>query len=73
MWLWIRKQLSLFNLISAPENPVKIKKCLNKVSILYKYSKDSEAQIRQAKKFLDDIKLGKKKTHLDVKLLELLA
>ena len=66
------KQVALFNLISPPENPMK-KIYEKRVSILYKYSKDNKAQIRQAKKFLEDLKKGKTKTLLDYKILELLA
>jgi hypothetical protein len=63
------KQLALFNLISPPENPLKtnIKK---KVSMLYKYSKDPQAQIKQAKKYLSKLKESQP-TGLDKKLLDL--
>ena len=67
------KQLAIFNLISPPENPMNIESLKKKVSILYKYSRDKKAQLKQAIKFLDDLKLGKPKTKLDFKILELLG
>jgi hypothetical protein len=66
------KQLAMFNLIVPPENPVKKAEIKNRVSILYRYSKDKKAQIKQAEKFLEEIH-SKAKTKLDYKILELLA
>ena len=67
------KQMAMFNLIPPPENPIKTQKIMNRVSILYKYSKDYKAQIRQAKRYLEELQSSKKKTLLDVKILELLG
>ena len=67
------KQMAMFNLIPPPENPIKTQKIMNRVSILYKYSKDDKAQIRQAKRYLEELQSSKKKTLLDVKILELLG
>ena len=68
--LFTSKQLALFNLISPPENPLK-SNLTKKVSILYKYSNDHQAQIRKVKKYLEKCKDPSKLTSLDKKLLDL--
>jgi hypothetical protein len=66
------KQIALYNLISPPENPIKKSDFKNKVSFLYRYQRDLKSQIKQANIYLEDLKKGKRKSHLDYKLLELL-
>jgi hypothetical protein len=67
------KQIALYNMICPPENPLKKTNFKNKVSILYRYQRDKKAQIRQADIYLEQLKNGKDKSHLDYKLLELLS
>ena len=68
--LFNSKQLALFNLISPPENPLNpdLKK---RISVLFKYSKDNDAQIKQAKKYLKRCQDSSKMTDLDKKLLDM--
>jgi hypothetical protein len=69
--LFTTKQLALFNMINPPENPLKpnLKK---RVSMLYKYSLDQKAQIKQAKKYLAKLRENPP-SGLDKKLLDLFA
>ncbi len=67
------KQIALYNLIAPPENPIKKTNLKSKVSILYRYQRDHKAQMKQANVYLEDLKKGKEKSHLDYKLLELLG
>jgi len=64
-----KEQLALFNLISNPESPLKIK-LTNKLSDLYNYSFNEKEQLKYANNY---VAKGKKLSHIDKNLLELLV
>jgi hypothetical protein len=64
-----KEQLALFNMISNPESPLKIK-LTNKLSDLYNYTFNEKEQLKYANNY---VAKGKKLSQIDRNLLELLV